>query len=60
MICPYCNYDRGRPEELDLGDLMDHVVDRHPKEFIKTVREMMKEQAIELTDVEFQEGNGGT
>ena len=60
MICPYCKPKRGGHNDFDLSDLFDHVLDRHPKEMIKAARGMIKDQAIEFTDVEFQEGKDGT
>jgi hypothetical protein len=44
---------------MDLGDLLDHVLDRHPKEMIATMRATLKEQAVEFTDVEFREADNG-
>jgi hypothetical protein len=54
MKCPECKAkQRGRPQEFELPELLDHMFSRHPLTVLTVAHDLLKSNANDLTDVTF-------
>jgi len=59
MNCPECSKKRGRPRNYELPTLLDHMLESHPQTLITIAREIVRENMVEMTDVEIVEAPDG-
>ena len=51
IACPFCDPDVGHPAGYGLTELFAHILDRHPSQLLDAGREILREQALERTEI---------
>ena len=57
--CPFCE-PTPRPATYSIGELLPHILERHPSAMIAAGRELLREQAIERTEIEYRAPEEGS